>query len=110
MKHLKLYEKNYNENSLESFFEEKQSFYDKIKDFLLFEEHDITDQDIIIDMYFYKDDDIEKCIIVRAMYQDDNNKYHYHEDSIVIENNELPNLYRFMENPETYKSSKKYNL
>lgn len=109
MKHLKLYEKKFNENSLKKFAEEKEELYSLIKEYSIINNlYDFDEDDIVIDIYY--EHNVAKIgdevIIVTTI----NSKTAEQREDKFYPISELDDLNRFIENPERYKTSKKYNL
>ena len=64
----------------------------------------IKNGDAIIDVYFANDDGRDFLVV---KIEDINGQ---DEDSVLIDGLDLENLYKFIDNPELYKNTKKYNL
>lgn len=108
MKHLKLYEKKYNKNSLENFYKEKNELYDLIKEYSILNNlFEFASDDIICD--FYYEHNYEKVgdevIIVLILDNVD-------PDS-PVRSYSINNIYElnfYIENPNRNKTSTKFNL
>jgi len=109
MKHIGLYEKTWNETILKRFIKEKEGIYNLIKKFLIEEGYTVNmgvikNGDAIIDVYFANNDGRDFLVV---KIEDINGQ---DEDSVLIDGLDLENLYKFIDNPELYKNTKKYNL
>lgn len=99
MKYLNLYENKWNENSFKKFIDKKEKLYGLVKNFLIEEEY-VLEKAYITDVYFANDGD-KRFLVVRV----ENNKA---DDTILI--TDLENLYRYINDPELYIKTQKYNL
>jgi len=101
MKYLKKYENlSTAEKMVKNAFDEYDRICDLITDFIKFEK--IVNFNIkYVFRYYFENDEDENGEYIVAIFDDE-------EPGIIIHN--LEDLYRFIDNPEQYKSSKKYNL
>ena len=108
MKHIKIFENEHLKisNLIESLSEQKNELYFNAKIFL---ENEINLKHVyqIIDMYYEDDNKDELYIIYLMEYSIDNI---FEMDNITITSEELNNFHLYIENPEQYMQSKKYNL
>jgi len=109
MKYLKLYENKWSENELKKFSEEKHEVYDLLKEFMI-EENFTENFDSILNFYFASIGSSDEIVVVRFLSNIGKGGDKYHEDVIGITGQDLNNFYQFMNDPELYRSSKKYNL
>lgn len=110
MKHLKVYEKKYNSNTLKQFISEKEEIYKKIYKFSVLEDlFEFQKKDEIVDIYFERSvakvGDEMMIVTVSRFNEADSN---IEQDSYLISN--LVDLYAYMESPTLYKKVKKFNI
>lgn len=109
MKHIKLFENKWTENKLKSFIAENVEICALIKEFLLIEKY-IKYNDEIISFYFENMSNNSECIIIEILIGE-NLKNSEKVDHVSLEESyEIENLYTFINDPEAYRNSKKYNI
>lgn len=107
MKHLKLYEKKFNKNSLKKFAEEKDELYRLIKEYSILNNiFEFETNDEVIDFYYEHNYQKvgDEVIIITAM----NTKNI--EETVYYSITNLDDLNKYIEDPEIYTSTKKFNL
>ncbi len=106
MKHIKLFENNI-ANQLKTTINEYNRFGDLIRDYLAFNEPELDIKDVY---YYYFEKDIndvgDEGIIVSYTNSDRSED----TEGRIIFDKQLPELYKFIEDPELYKETKKYNI
>jgi hypothetical protein len=105
MKHLKLYEKKFNTNSLKKFAKEKDELYSLIKEYsILHELYFFEKDDTISDVYYeYNVNTIgDEAIIITVT-----NTTQLLEPYMI---SNVYDLHKYIENPKVYHISNKYNL
>lgn len=108
MKHLKLYEKKFNKNSLKKFAEEKDELYRLIKEYSILNNiFEFETNDEVIDFYYeHNYQKVGDEVIIVSI---ENTKVFDDEDKVYSITN-LDDLNKYIEDPEIYTSTKKYNL
>ena len=109
MKHIKLFENKWTENKLKSFISDSDEIRTLIKEFLLIEKY-IKYEDEIINFHFENMPDHSECIIIEILIGEKLKNSEKVDHVYLEEPYEMKNLYTFINDPEAYRNSKKYNI
>lgn len=108
MKHLKLYEKKFNKDSLRKFAEEKDELYSLIREYSIINKLYDFDKDWTISDFYYEYNVSkvgDEVIIITVI-----NNYSTEDDPQPYMISDLYDLNRYIENPKTYNTVNKFNL
>lgn len=107
MKYLKLFENINGKNKIQNLLYEYNKMCNMLQDFIILE-NKVNKEDIRdVYMFYYESnlDEIGKESLV-VSFVDKDREY----GGTILNEKELEKLYKFIENPELYKQTKKYNL
>ena len=108
MKYLRLFENKDTEEMVENAIENYNIVGDLIRDFIKYEDPEMDIRDVY---YYYYEHDLEKINDTGLIISYTDSRRRTSDEYVhLIYEDDLEKLYKFMEDPELYKATNKYNL